>query len=220
MLFNIHQLDDHDEYDSRVENALVSYQSELNKLFRVSPEGQNHLLVFSEIGFWVAQLIYYGFEYIGVSIPQMEVVDLKEIISELFPRKISISSPDEAKGAIPELIAFWEFVGREFKLPNANAMLTHLRRIKPETFVNSMFDPAKYGMAKSFVMMGQSAGFDMSKEEDTNTFMQLYNANLLAQGDGFGDSMLRKSKPRKHDGVKEKRKRKAAEKSRRKNRKK
>jgi len=35
-------------------------------------------------------------------------------------------------------------------------------------------------MAKSFVMMGQRAGFDMTSEADMNAFMTAYNASLAA----------------------------------------
>ena len=42
------------------------------------------------------------------------------------------------------------------------------------------YHTSKFGMAKSFMTMGQSAGFDMTDQEDMNRFMQLYNANFLS----------------------------------------
>ena len=33
-------------------------------------------------------------------------------ISDSFPRKVSLRLPEEAEDTIPELIAFWRFLGR------------------------------------------------------------------------------------------------------------
>jgi hypothetical protein len=46
-----------------------------------------------------------------------------------------------------------------------------------------MSDPANFGMAKSFVMMGFQRGFDMGSEEGMNEWMATYNAEL-AEGRG------------------------------------
>ena len=83
-----------------------------------------------------------------------------------------------------------------------------------------MFDPAKFGMAKSFFMMGQQAGFDMTNEDEMNAYMHLYNTKLIAETEGsdlFKEPSVGKSK--KVDVAKEKRKRKAAEAARKRNRK-
>jgi len=51
-----------------------------------------------------------------------------------------------------------------------------------------MNDPARFGMAKSFFMMGQSAGFDMTKQEDMDSFVKLYNAGLSPEREGVKES--------------------------------
>jgi hypothetical protein len=65
-----------------------------------------------------------------------------------------------------------------------NSVLRFLHEIEPD-FKEIMNDPARFGMAKSFFMMGQAAGFDMTKEEEMNAFMHLYNASLMAQDEGL-----------------------------------
>jgi hypothetical protein len=177
MDFDIHQLDGVDPGSSKADQALEKYQDALIGRFVDSPEGQAHARVDPEVGSWAAQLIYYGWGYIGVTLPQMTVKDVEEIVTELFPRKISLSSPEEADGAIPELTLFWEFLRREYKLPQTESVLRFLQKIQPE-FKGMMNDPEKFGMAKSFFMMGQSAGFDMTKQEDMDSFVSLYNAGL------------------------------------------
>src|SRR5205085_10998309 len=94
-------------------------------------------------------------------------------------RKVSAQA-DEAPDVIRELQAFWQFLQREFHLANAAANLEVLddkavRRLKRE-----MNDPANFGIAKSFIMMGQSQGFDMSTEEGINTWMNTYNAGITS----------------------------------------
>ncbi len=161
-MFDIYQLDKEDSHSIESEKDLHSYLDTLMRLFNKSPEGRDHQKMYPEIGFWVAQLIYYGYAYMGVTIPHMAVVDVEEIISNLFPRKISLTSLDEAKGALPELIAFWSYLGREYKLSNAKDILEYLMSIKEVEFIKMMNNPSRFGMAKSFVIAGQQAGFDMT----------------------------------------------------------
>jgi len=186
MAFNIKKLDNIDPYSKRAEGQLEKYQDDLMELFFESPEGKERLEADPEMGFWAAQLIYYGYMYVGVTLPNMTVSDVKETVEEVFPRKISTSSPEEADDTIPELIAFWKFLQREFKLPTAGLILNYLTKIEPG-YRKIMNDSSRFGMAKSFVMMGREAGFDMTNEKDINRFMQIYNANIAAQNPELQD---------------------------------
>jgi hypothetical protein len=193
MAFDIHALDRLDDWDEDTEAAREEYQDTLAELFLASPEGQELADLYPEPGFWSYQFVSYGFTYIGVSLPQMERRDAREIIEELFPRKISLFSPDDADKAIPELIAFWQYLEREYRLPNARAMLRYLREMEPE-FKRMMLDPANFGIAKSFFMQGQALGLDMTTQEGAEAFMALYNAAALsalpgAPLDTFSDSL-------------------------------
>jgi hypothetical protein len=82
-----------------------------------------------------------------------------------------------------------------------------------------MDDPSKFGMAKSFVMMGRQAGFDMTKEDDIDAFMHRYNASILAQSPEL-ISGPRRTGPSGKARAKRKTKRKAARAARKRNRKK
>jgi hypothetical protein len=46
-----------------------------------------------------------------------------------------------------------------------------------------MGDPSNFGLAKSFVMLGQAFGFDMTTEEGIGEWTDAYNAALM---DGTG----------------------------------
>ncbi len=179
MEFDIRQLDRVDPESSGADEAFDDFQHALIDRFLDSPEGEGLLDADSGAGFWSAQLLDYGYRYLGVTVARMSAADVREVVTELFPRKISLEEPEDADDAIPELTAFWEYLGREFKLRRAGAVIKFLRKVAPR-FRDMMFDPANFGMAKSIVMQGMAAGFDMDTEQGMNAFMMAYNASLLA----------------------------------------
>ena len=174
-MFDINELAEILENGEEGEAELTRYQDALLELFSESPEGLELRKHYPDFGFWSAQLIYYGFAYVGVDLPHMTVNNVEEIVLDLFPRKISLSSPESAKEAIPELVAFWTYLGREYGLDNADSILKYLMGITEDKFVGMMSDSSRFSIAKSFFMAGQTAGFDMSNPDEMNAFMHLYN---------------------------------------------
>ena len=79
------------------------------------------------------------------------------------------------------MVTFWQYLKRAYSLPHSDDILDFLGEIESE-FKDIMNDSSNFGMAKSFFMGGQAAGFDMTDQEESEKFMALYNANLLAQG--------------------------------------
>ncbi len=220
MTFDIRALDDVDSFEGDYDERLAEYRDALLELFFESPEAEEHRKTYRDIGYWIANLIYYGYVHAGATIPRMTVRDVDEIVTEIFPRKISLTSREEAKDAVPELIAFWEYLKREYKLGQADGILKFLREISPDEFVKMMYDSSKFGMAKSFFMAGQSAGFDMTDEKESQAFMLHYNASLLADRESKPGGLLGPPKQKKRDAAKQKRKRKAARAARKRGRKK
>jgi hypothetical protein len=180
---NIHALDSLEPGDDKADKAFDRYRRSLVDLFCASAEGQTHVAKHSSPGFWAGCLLDFGFNYIGVTLPNMTVSDLEEIVCGYFPRKVSLRSPEEAQDTIPELIAFWRFLGREFALDTAEAALRYLGEIQP-SFTRIMNDPSRFGMAKSFFMAGQAAGFDMTDQDQMNMFITAYNARVAGESGG------------------------------------
>lgn len=215
MAFDIYQLDDLEDRDHE---AIESFSEELIGLFIESPEGQAHQQTTPNIiGFWTGRLIDYGYSYCGETIPHMGVGDVEELLTDIFPRKISIDPDEDTQDAIPELVAFWSYLNRAYQLPQAEPILRYLRGISPETFHGWLMDPARFGMAKSFMMGGNAAGFDMSNPEEYGRYAVLHNAMAMAQDSGIG-LPLGESRSKK-SATKAKRTRKLAKASRKKNRK-
>ena len=177
MTFNIHQqIFDRDGLP--LEKKARQYQDDLMQLFEQSPEGQALWNEGIEPG-WASMMMDFGIHYLSVTPPQMSPDNVRQILFDLFPRKVSASA-DEAPDIIRELQAFWQFLQREFHLENAAACLAVLDEKTARKLKKEMSDPANFGIAKSFVTMGMQRGFDMSSEEGINKWMATYNAEIAA----------------------------------------
>jgi len=180
MSVNLYRLDSIQDYDEAIE-ALEDYVEELVEEFVESPEGKAYLEAHPEMeeyfGSWIDQLLYFGYAYESVTLPRMTKNNVEAIVTQLFPRKVSLLNPDEADTTIPELIAFWQFLKRAYKHPNATRILKFLEKIQPK-FKGIMNDPSNFGMAKSFLSAGMAAGFDMTTEEGLRAFQEQYNQNI------------------------------------------
>lgn len=162
MAFNIHEkvVDRYGELD---EKKAAKYRKQLIDLFVESPEAQ--ALIDEGIRLsWADMMMDYGFSYILATPAQMTPDNLREILFDIFPRKVS-AEPDEAPDIIRELQAFWKFLQREYQLENAAACLKVLDDKAVRTLQEEMSNPANFGMAKSFFMMGKARGFDMYTQE-------------------------------------------------------
>lgn len=159
-----------------IEKKAMQYQDELAQLFDQSPEGQ--ALRNEDVdGGWFGMVIDYGINYLSVTPPHMTPSGLREILFDIFPRKVSTTA-DEAPAIIRELRAFWQFLQREFHLENAAACLKVLDDRAARELKKKLSDPANFGIAKSFFMMGLERGFDMTTEEGMNEWMVIYNAEI------------------------------------------
>jgi hypothetical protein len=129
----------------------------------------------------------------GVTPPTMTTSDLEEVVFGLFPRKV-ITQRGDAAEIIQELRAFWHFVERVYQLPQASQMLAHLTPQAARRLERALQEPANFGMAKSFVLMGKEAGFAMESPEGMQAWVQAYNATVAPTMAATGAST--KKKPR------------------------
>lgn len=219
MTFNIYQLDKFIEYNEEAEKALIEYEDTFMDLFLESPEAKNHMKTYPRMGFWASSIISYGYQCMAVTIPQMRRSHVEEMLTELFPQKITLLNPDDADNCLPELLVFWKFLKREYQFPAADNILNYLGTIPPENFKASMNNPSNFGMAKSMFTSGQEAGFDMLEQEEVAAFMLQYNASLLSNQERLTTPTELTLIQGKQDKTKRKRKRKMAQATRKKNKK-
>lgn len=184
MRFDIHQYDNFG--DELSEKKFWKYKKAMVKDFLKSEEGAALLSNDSGAGDWVSLVVDYGYNYIGVFPTQMSRVEMEEILTELFPRKVAVSEKVEIDEVIPELIAFWKYMSREHQPPHATSVLRFLKKLQPE-FYGIMTDSSRFGMGKSMVAMGTEMGFNMTDEVDIQRFMLHYNqqiANTASEPEG------------------------------------
>ena len=144
--------------------------------FAASPEGQAINQRGTELG-WAGAMIHYAINYPGVTPPTMTTSDLEEVVFDLFPRKVITERGDGAE-IIQELRAFWHFLQRVYQLPQAKQMLARLTPQAARRLERELQEPANFGMAKSFVLMGKEAGFDMESPEGMRAWVEAYNATV------------------------------------------
>ena len=177
MTFDIHQkIFDADGLP--LENVAEDYKDKLVDLFEQSPEGQV-LQEEDNYGCWAEIMLDLGQNYLSVTPPKMSAKDIREILFDLIPRKISATA-EQAPDIIRELQAFWSFLQREFHLANATTCLAVFNDKATQRLKEEMSNPANFGMAKSFVMGGIERGFDMRSQEGIDEWMRTYNAELMA----------------------------------------
>ncbi|MBD2327177.1 plasmid pRiA4b ORF-3 family protein [Alkalinema sp. FACHB-956] len=183
MTFNLHQLDRLRPTDPAAETLLENYTIELIEQFRASPEGQDWIklgmMPEDSVGSWVDNFLYFGFVYGQRPLTKMNTTSVKTLLTELFPQKVSLHHPDEADSTIPELIAFWQFLQRQYKLRQASAILNALKKIQPD-FKSIINDSSKFGSAKAFVQAGFAAGVDLEDPEAVQAFQTEFNQTLQA----------------------------------------
>jgi len=165
-----------DEQGSYLEEKAVRYEHALMEQFATSPEGQAIKERGTELG-WAGAMIHYAIAYPGVTPPMMTPSDLEEVVFGLFPRKVITEKGDGAE-IIQELRAFWQFLQRVYQLPQARLMLARLTPQAARRLERELQEPANFGMAKSFVLMGMQAGFDMESSEGMQAWVKAYNATV------------------------------------------
>ncbi len=71
---------------------------------------------------WAGIFLSYYFDYVDCTVAELSVGDVKEVIFQLFPEKVSIE-PEDAPDIIAEMHAFWSYLGRQFQLKQATQIL-------------------------------------------------------------------------------------------------
>lgn len=188
MSVDLQRLDHIKDYDQAIE-TLEEFVEDLVSEFVTSNEGKAYLKAYPEmedyVGSWIDHLLYFGYAYESVTLPNMTVGNIDVIVTKIFPNKISLLDPEEAKTTIPELIAFWQYLKREYQHPQAHKIIKLLKQIQTN-FKNLMNDSRNFGIAKSFMMEGIAEGFDMTTQEGIEEFQQQYNQKLQGANPNSG----------------------------------
>lgn len=132
-----------------------------------------------DAGIDIAEWLKSAWEYTGQSPDRLRLGTTREMLYDWMPRKYSFDR--EYFENFPLILeAFFRFLEDQGRLPQAEAF-RHLAREARTKLPALANDPSNWGMAKSFVMMGEQAGFDMQTQEGLNEFMLAYNAQQFSR---------------------------------------
>ena len=162
------------ETDPDAEHA---YYERAWDLFSKSNQGKQAAEQFGGFS-WHNMLLRYGLRQFGRIVDAMDLDLVHEFVFEYIPVKVS-TDPDCAEAIITELRLFWEYIDEVFSLENARSIINWLNSDGlVEDLESELACPENYGMAKSFVMAGMNAGYDMTSQEDSARFMLEFNQSL------------------------------------------
>ena len=176
MPFNVRLLDQL-SYDE-VEPLLEDYIADAINQFAGSKVGQVYVKAHPEGGGdWISTFIEMAYLYHECTLPKLTKGDVQQLMENTLPRKITLLDRRETENAITELVAFWNFLKADYKLRSAGAIAKYLTSIEGK-FTDWMFDPARGGIAKSFITQGIEAGYDMTNQADLSAFQAAYNEGI------------------------------------------
>jgi hypothetical protein len=117
-------------------------------------------------------------DYFGATIATLGTRELREIIFEIIPRKVSVDA-SKARWIIEDNRAFYAFLKREYGLPQADACLRVFEGDAVTRLEAALSNGSNFGMAKSLFMAGREAGFDMESKEGIEAWMRAMQGKPL-----------------------------------------
>ena len=157
------------------DDAVEKYLERACREFAVSREGMEILGEHGQASN-VHMFLDIAINLCAVTVDTMTVEDVREILLQIFPRKVSMEA-EFCEEVVAEIGAFWRFVDRVYDVEHANEIANSVIGLTSR-FRDAMSDSSNFGMAKSMFMMGDQAGFDMMSQEGRNEFMVAYNESL------------------------------------------
>jgi hypothetical protein len=161
------------QWDAIDAEARGPLEAELVRRFAASPEASSLPQVH-----WCRCLMDLGANYLGATVATLDASQLREVVFEIIPRKVSIEA-QAAGEIIAELRAFYGFLGRAFGLKQASACLRVLGGDASTRLHTALSDTSQFGMAKSMFMAGHAAGFGTTSKEGIEAWMRVMQSQPL-----------------------------------------
>jgi hypothetical protein len=117
--------------------------------------------------------------------------DLRELLLQIYPRKITAFDADDTKDTIPAVRDFLAYLAERGEIPQstARALERELDEVAPR-FTEAMMDPANWGMAGSLVHAMAAEGVDLDDQAAVDRWIDRYNAHLAGDSDDEDDDDL------------------------------
>jgi hypothetical protein len=117
--------------------------------------------------------------------------DLRELLLQIYPRKITVFDADDTEDTIPAVRDFLAYLAERGEIPQstARALERELDEVAPR-FTEAMMDPANWGMAGSLVHAMAAEGVDLDDQAAVDRWIGRYNAHLAGVVDDEDDDDL------------------------------
>jgi hypothetical protein len=117
--------------------------------------------------------------------------DLRELLLQIYPRKITAFDADDTEDTIPAVRDFLAYLAERGEIPEstARALERELDEVAPR-FTEAMMDPANWGMAGSLVHAMAAEGVDLDDQAAVNRWIGRYNAHLAGDSDDEEDDLV------------------------------
>jgi hypothetical protein len=219
--FDIRAIDAIDPDDEEAEVLVEEYLDDLSDAFLASNEGAALVGVHEGhgVGRHAVNLAAFGWSPVGSTPATMTVADLEEVVAVLFPAHVTFVCPAEAEDIVPELRAFWRWLGREHGVEGVEEKLARLDELEPD-LPAMMIDPERFGPTKEFTTAGFAAGYDMYDGDQIEEFAAIYYDDDLPESCGPPPDFRRDRAAAMKKAAKSKQKRKLQKASRKRNRRK
>ncbi|MBK6847860.1 MAG: hypothetical protein IPG96_10075 [Proteobacteria bacterium] len=148
-------------------------EQELLRRFLAAPEGKAPTDVR-----WCHLVMDLAADYFGATIATLGAPELRELVFEITPRQVTIDA-SAAGGLVASQHAFYAFLERECGLEQAEACVRVLAGDAVERLQAALANPSMFGMAKSIMMAGRDAGFDMGTQEGIEAWMRVMQSKPL-----------------------------------------
>jgi hypothetical protein len=114
--------------------------------------------------------------------------DLRELLLQIYPRKVTAFDADDTQGTIPAVRDFLAYLAERGEIPQstARALERELDEVAPR-FSEAMMDPANWGMAGSLVHAMAAEGVDLDDQATVDRWISRYNAHLAGDSDDEED---------------------------------
>jgi hypothetical protein len=109
--------------------------------------------------------------------------DLKELLLQIYPRKMTVFDPEDTEDTIPAVRDFLAYLAERGEMPEGTrrALERELDQIAPR-FTDAVMDPSNWGMASTLLHEMAAEGVDVDDQAAVDRWIDGYNARLALSG--------------------------------------
>ena len=129
--------------------------------------------------FWSRALCEFLFRYNGMTLGEIDVFDLQEVVLSMFPSKVTLLSENHAVQMIEELPLFFDFLDVNYGFEQLGPFIQFILS-EADEIVEAQTDPDNFGFGKALFHGVDPA--EMETEEGIQRIVDAYNESMDEDG--------------------------------------